>query len=169
MSCSLQEQVRILNLGCGEDTFGTHRVDMVPTKATTHVFNVEKGIKFPDKFFDAVYERNLLEHLRNVGFHLEECYRVLKEGGTLTLITDNAECRRFYTFGTHTGRYERLRKERSPNDKHYCIFTVNHLRNHLEQAGFIIIKLITVDTDTMGRFLDKFGRTKPRILAVARK
>jgi len=160
---------KILNLGCGNDMFGTHRVDRMPTIATTHVFDVEKGLMFPDEYFDEIYERNLLEHLRNVGFHLEECYRVLKKGGILTLITDNAACTRFYTFGTHTGRYEKLRRETNPDDRHYGIFTVNHLRNHLEKVGFQIQTLNTIGTDTIGRFLDKFSRTKPRILAVARK
>jgi len=163
----------ILNVGCGDDLYGTHRVDIVPTKATTHVFDVEEGIQFPSEYFDEVYSKNLLEHLRNVGFFLQECYRVLKNGGKLVLITDSASCLRYYVLGTHTGRYERKHKD----DKHYSIFTPNHLVNHLEAARFENITWNYVETDTSGKFLDKIFRrlsfTKsisyPRIEVRARK
>jgi predicted SAM-dependent methyltransferase len=163
-------ELNILNLGCGNDTYGTVRVDFRPTETTTHVFDVERDIpwKFPAEYFDIVFSKNLLEHLRNVGRHLEECYRVLKKGGTLIVITDNAECGRYYLFGTHTGRYEK-RHQDYPSDRHYCIFTENHLRNHLESAGFKIISTEYVKTDTSGRFIDMFTKQRPRIKVVATK
>lgn len=159
----------ICNLGCGNQTFGSHRVDVNPTKTTTHVFDVEKRIQFPDGMFDMVYSKNLLEHLRNVGFHLDECYRVLKVGGKIMIITDNAQCLRYYWFGTHTGRYEAYSE---PNDKHFCLFTESHLKNHFEKADFRNIEVKTVGTDTDGRFFDTltanlFG--KPRIEVNATK
>jgi predicted SAM-dependent methyltransferase len=161
--------MNILSLGCGDQTFGTHRVDINPTKTTTDVFDVEKGIKFPDDMFDMVYSKNLLEHLRNVGFHLDECFRVLKVGGKIMLITDNAQCLRYYWFGTHTGRYEAYSE---PNDKHYCLFTESHLKNHFEKAGFKEIEVKCIKTDTDGKFFDTltmnlFG--KPRIEVDATK
>lgn len=159
---------KILNLGCGNQTYGTYRVDILPTSTTTHVFDIEKSIQFPDNFFDEVYSKNLLEHLRNVGFHLEECYRVLKKGGKLILITDNVSCRRYYTFGTHEGRYEKQHKK-NPKDKHYAIFTKTHLQNHLEHAGFKNIKISFIGTDTIGRFLDKITKQFPRIQVEAIK
>ena len=55
-------------------SFGTHRVDIRMTKATTHIHDVEKGIPFSDNSFDEVFERNLFEHLRNPGFHLDEIH-----------------------------------------------------------------------------------------------
>lgn len=61
--------LKILNLGCGNESYGTHRVDIHPTKTTTQVFDIEEGLQFEDGFFDEIYERNLLEHLTNVGFH----------------------------------------------------------------------------------------------------
>jgi predicted SAM-dependent methyltransferase len=161
--------MNLLNLGCGDQTFGTHRVDINPTATTTHVFDVEKGIQFDDGIFDCIYSKNLLEHLRNVGFHLDECFRVLNDGGNIMVITDNAECLRYYWFGTHTGKYE---SKSEPNDRHYCLFTANHLKNHFEKAGFRNIEIKYVKTDTDGRFFDLvtlnlFG--KPRIEVIARK
>jgi predicted SAM-dependent methyltransferase len=161
--------MKILNLGCGNQTFGTHRVDVNPTEATTDVFDVEKGIKFPDGMFDMIYSRNILEHLCNVGFHLDECYRVLKVGGKILITTDNAECFRYFWFGTHTGKYE---SKSEPNDRHYCLFTKNHLKNHFEKAGFKNIEVKYVKTDTSGRYFDiltlgLFGQ--PRIEVSAEK
>ena len=160
--------MQVLNLGCGEETYGTCRVDAYPTKTTTHVFDVEKGLQFPDSFFDVVYEKNLLEHLRNPGFHLEEVFRVLKKGGKLILITDYAGCYRYYFFGTHEGRYEKKHKN-NPEDKHYSIFSRQHLQNHLVKVGFLKISVKLIKTDTKGRFLDAFTGDKPRLRAVAIK
>jgi len=157
----------ILNLGCGDSFYGTHRVDMKKNKSTTHVCNLERGIPFPDNSFDIVFERNLFEHLRNPGFHLDEIYRVLKLKGKLILITDYAGCLRYYIFGTHEGRYEKLRK--SSKDKHYSVFTRQHMINHLTSAGFEIFWVEFVDTERKTRFLDKIMRVKPRIKVTAIK
>jgi len=165
----MQETIKVLNLGCGNDPYGTHRVDIIRTSTTTHVFDIEEGIKFVDNLFDEVYEKNLLEHLRNVGFHLEEVYRVLKPEGILTIITDNAECTRFYKLGTHTGRYEKEHHLYNPRDKHYSIFTMNHLSNHLKAVGFKIESITYEGTDTLGKWLDRMLGSKPRIKVIARK
>jgi len=144
---------RIANLGCGSDFYGTDRVDVRPTSATTCVHDLEKNIPFPNETFDEIYSKNLLEHLRNVGFFLEECHRVLKPNGELVLVTDNAS-RLLHHFGTHTGRYEHLHE----GDCHYSLFTINHLKNHLEKTGFKILKMEYCDTELATRYLDKFLR-----------
>jgi len=159
---------KILNLGCGNQEYGTHRVDMSKTETTTHVFDIEEGLQFPDNFFDVVYERNLFEHLQNPGFHLKEVYRVLKEKGKLVLITDNASCTRYYVLGTHEGQYEKRHKD-NPKDRHFAIFTKTHIRNHLLAVGFQQINIELIGTERITRFLDKLMRVKPRIKAVAIK
>ena len=152
---------RIANLGCCTDFYGTDRIDFQQTEATTKVWDLEKGIPFPDETFDEVYSTSFLEHLRNVGFHLEECYRVLKRNGVIDIGTDNASCSRYYLRGiaTHNGRYEKLH----PGDHHYSIFTRYHLLNHFEVAGFKNIKIEYVKTDTLGKYLDMITRQHPRI------
>jgi len=162
----LQSSKRILTLGCGNQPYGTDRVDIIPSQFTTLVCDVEKGLPYAEKTFDEVYTRNLFEHLRNPGFFLEECHRVLKYGGKLILITDNAACQRFYLLGTHEGRYE---KKHDPKDKHYSVYTRSHLRNHVEAVGFHINSLGYVGTDTVGRWIDVFTRQKPRVMVEATK
>jgi len=157
--------LRILNLGCGEDKYGTDRLDFKATSATTQVFNLEHGIPFGCNTFDIIYSRNLLEHLSNVGFHLDECFRVLKHQGSIIVITDNASCFRFY-LGTHTGRYERLHPG---GDCHMSIFTKNHLKNHFTRAGFINLDIKYIATDTIAKWLDLFTLQNPRIKVRATK
>ncbi len=172
--------MRILNLGCGNQNYGTDRVDFCQTSTSTHVFDVEKGLTFPDATFDEVYERNLFEHLRNPNFHLQEIYRVLKPNGRLTLITDNASCIRYYILRTHTGGYMGHRHFLTASkDKHYAIFTSEHLKNHLISARFEVVSIRFVETDYATRFIDKVVRkilprwlkslTFPRICITAKK
>lgn len=133
--------MRILNVGCGNDRYGTDFVDLYPTRAEVKKVDVDREkLPYEDNTFDKVYSRCLLEHLTNVGFALGEMVRVLKKGGVLEIITDNANYW-YYALenSTHTGRYEKtaLGKE----DKHYCLFTDWHLKNHLQRHGLHIIKV----------------------------
>jgi predicted SAM-dependent methyltransferase len=57
------------------------------------LWDLSKGIPFPDGVFDAVYHCHLLEHLdREVapGF-IVECFRVLKPGGVLRVVVPDLE------------------------------------------------------------------------------
>jgi predicted SAM-dependent methyltransferase len=156
---------KIINLGCGNSTYGDVRVDFIKTPTTTEVYDIEKGIPYPDNTFDKVYSRNILEHMSNVGFHLSECFRVLKPYGTVDITTDNALCYRYYLFGTHTGRYE----QQHLGDHHYSIFTKKHLQNHFERAGFTKIQIEYVKTNTVGKWLDYITFQHPRIRVRATK
>jgi predicted SAM-dependent methyltransferase len=164
----LQSSKRILALGCGNQIYGTDRLDFIKTEATTLVCDIENGIPYPNEVFDEVYSHLFLEHLANVGAHLKECYRVLKQGGVVDVTTDNAGCQRYYWHGiaTHGGRYEKLHPK---GDRHFSIFTKNHLLNHFEVAGFKDIQINYVKTDTLGKWLDYVTFQKPRIRVTATK
>ncbi len=130
---------KILNLGCGSDFFGDVRLDMVKTPATTIVTSIDKKLPLKDNEFDVVYTQFMFEHLVNPNSVLKEACRVLKKGGTIALITDNAGFWGFHsgwltkTLGTiHYGGY------RVGDDMHYALYTPEHIRNHLEKAGFKI-------------------------------
>jgi SAM-dependent methyltransferase len=162
--------VRTLNLGCGNDLYGTDRIDVVPTKATTLVHDLELGIPFPRETFDEVYSKNNLEHVRNVGLYFEEIGRVLKPEGKLVLITDNA-LSLHWLLGTHSGGYDK----HGGKDRHYALFTMEHLKNHLESVGLQILEMRLIETDYFTRYFDRFIRlfvpsmSYPRIFVKAQK
>jgi SAM-dependent methyltransferase len=124
---------KILNVGCGGQTYGTHFLDVYPSRNEVKKWDAEKGIPFKNDFFDEVYSRNLFEHLKNPNFVLKEMFRVTKPNGKVVLITDNAS---YWVWSipnkVHTGLYE---KYSGPKDRHYSLFTDTHLKNHMEAAG----------------------------------
>ena len=68
---------------------------------------------------------------------LSEINRVLKDKGQIFIITDSAGYWKFYSFmGTHTGRYG------NDLDKHYAVYTIEHLKNHFKDSGFIKQRII---------------------------
>lgn len=129
----------ILNLGCGDDDYGDVRVDRYVSRTTTHVTDVEEGLpeEWSDKF-DEVYSKCLLEHCKNPSFVIHEMKRVCKPNGKIVLITDNAAHWRFYHLSKlHLGGYH----GRGAMDRHYCVFTKEHLRNHFQDAGLAIERM----------------------------
>jgi predicted SAM-dependent methyltransferase len=133
------------------------------TKTNNIKSRLDSDLPFNSDSFSFVYERNLLEHLGNPEQHIKEIHRILKVGGTVELTTDNASCMRYYLLGTHTGGYHGHRKYLSTDedDHHYCIFTLDHLRNLFKKAGFKSINLDYVDTDYFTKYLDKLMRLFP--------
>ncbi len=140
----------ILNVGCGSESFGNIRIDKYPGAANI-IADIELGIPFKENIFEIVYSRFLFEHLRNPSFVLNEMVRVLCPGGKLIVITDNASYLPFYFIpslgsGFHVGGY----KGKGPGDKHYAIFTKEHVKNHLNYVGLEDIVANYVYADDVG-------------------
>jgi len=129
---------RVLNVGCGEDKYGTDFLDIYPNRREVIKCDVGKE-KFPykDETFDEVYSKNLFEHIANLPHLLDEMKRVLKRKGKIKILTDNAGFFLFHipirknNFLQHNSNSVRGGKE----DRHYFLFTPLHLRNHLERLG----------------------------------
>lgn len=126
---------KILNAGCGEETYGTSFIDLYPSRKGVKRCDIDRD-RFPyaDNIFDEVYSNNNFEHLRNPNHFLSEAYRVLKRGGIVRIITDNAGFFGFFT-PAHYGGHEVWHKNH-PRDRHYMLFTPTHLKNWLEITGF---------------------------------
>ncbi|MGA9779055.1 MAG: methyltransferase domain-containing protein [Limisphaerales bacterium] len=124
---------RILNVGCGNQTYGTDFVDMYPSRKEVIKCDIEVKLPFENDTFDEVYSHCVFEHLKNPFNLLAEMKRVAKKGGKVRLITDNGS---YWVFAmnnrAHTGGYE---KGECPDDRHYCFFTKTHLVNHFTKAG----------------------------------
>ena len=87
-----------------------------------------------------MYSKCVLEHLKNPGFALKEMVRVLKKGGIIEIITDNASYW-YYALdnSTHTGKYEL--SSYGKRDRHYSLFTDWHLINHFRDIGLKVLKI----------------------------
>jgi ubiquinone/menaquinone biosynthesis C-methylase UbiE len=138
---------KLLNIGCGTETYGTHFIDIHPSRKNVIKCNVDKErLPFPDNYFDKVYSKFLFEHLKNPGFAIQEMVRVLKPNGKLVLITDNAHYIGFHLsiFGAnlHTGRYQ------TNKINHYALYTPFHLTNFLLDEKIKNIKWEYIDDRT---------------------
>jgi SAM-dependent methyltransferase len=86
-------QHALLNLGCGKDVHPAFvNVDLVPAPGVV-AHDLRHGIPFPDATFDLVYHATTLSHLRPADALklTRECYRVLKPGGVLRVVTEDLE------------------------------------------------------------------------------
>jgi len=106
----------LLDIGCGNGDFAAgmqslgwtvRGTDVDPHAATAatqnHGFRVDVGqleaLAYPNDSFDAVTARHVIEHLRDPKAFMLECWRILKPGGRLLLVTPNAT-----SFGHHIYR-----------------------------------------------------------------
>jgi ubiquinone/menaquinone biosynthesis C-methylase UbiE len=140
---------RILNIGCGSETYGTDFVDKYPPRAGVKKCDVDvQRLPYPDNTFEKVYCNSLFEHLTNPRFFLKEAKRVLKKDGTIEIITDNAN---YWVWAlsnkAHSGSYVRHGSE----DTHYALFTEKHLRNWCELAGLKVLKVEYLTQNTVKR------------------
>jgi SAM-dependent methyltransferase len=171
---------KILNVGCGTETYGTHFVDFYPSRKDVIKVNLdEEKLPFPNNYFDEVYSRNLLEHLTNPGFAIKEMIRVLKPGGKFIMITDNASYLGWHLsiFGSnvHLGGYEKIQK--GCEDRHYALYTIQHLKNLCKKYKLKIIEIKYLDSPArlhviiLRRILSFISSriAFPRILIIASK
>ena len=79
--------MKILNLGCGNETYGDVRVDISQTPATTLLFDMNNKFPLKSNSFDEVYCKSTLEHIKNLGVFVDECYRVLRKNGKTRICT----------------------------------------------------------------------------------
>lgn len=77
-----------LNIGCGEKPIpGWTNIDFVPTGFQDMVGNIETGIDLPDACASEALLDNVIEHLESIPKAMREIHRLLKTGGSVTLIT----------------------------------------------------------------------------------
>lgn len=124
------------------DDYNITCVDINPKDTRVIKADVLEYLMYLDKTYEHIYSKNLLEHLPNVGTFLFYCHAALKIGGTIDIITDNAEFVPFYwplgwILHTGIGAHAQNGYALAHCDSiHYGIFTKMHLRNLLENAGF---------------------------------
>ncbi len=117
--------------------------------------NLETGIPHKDAMFDVVYSGEVIEHIYNPDFMLEECNRVMKTGGILIITTPNLQTwynRILFLFGVQPIFYEtsvksakngagilRKLKQQEVPVGHIRLFNKTALKDIVEREGFEII------------------------------
>lgn len=129
------QEMKILNIGCGLDKYGTDRIDKIKTNNTTCVGDIEElGLPYKDNSFDEVYSRCVLEHMKNPFNLILEMKRVCKPNGKIIIITDNA-----FWIQRHEHGDVPFTEYQSESDKHYYLFHYSHLKNLFNEAGIEVI------------------------------
>ena len=131
----------ILNLGSGKSTYGDARIDLYPSEATTDVCNMDTDkIPYPNNYFDEIYCKSVIEHIKNLDNFEKECFRVLKPNGKLIIITDYAGYLMRYISKKHEHNYILLpfyEKDgyghKQGEDIHCHLFVESHLRKLLKR------------------------------------
>lgn len=80
---------------------------------------------FPDKTFDWVYSKSVLEHVRNIDNFMQETLRVLKPGGKAVLLTPAWESQYKFFWDDYT---------------HVTAFTRKSLQNAMKINGFANVR-----------------------------
>lgn len=129
-------------IGCGSDKAGTHFIDIYPTRKEVKQcdFNNIKSLPYRSNFFDEVICYGVLSHLLNPGIIMKEIHRILKPGGRVRIIADNAS---YWVFAHKDSlhRYGRLKLIADENYKTFALFTDVHLKNLLESFNFKVVAL----------------------------
>ena len=103
---------------------------------------------FPDASFDAILMSHVIEHVHDPVRLLAECIRVLKRGGTLVVVTPNAESYGHKRFGSYWRGLEPPR--------HLYLFSQGTLRAIAAEAGFVKCDTWTSAANASGYALGSF-------------
>jgi len=136
-----QKSLRILNIGCGSDTYGTDFVDLYPTRPEVIKYDIEKQrLPYKSNTFNKIVALGILQSITNLSNFFKECRRTLKKGGTIEILAANAGF--WGPFGSSFyGKYDRISAEDGrDDDKAYLLFTITTLRNLLVKYGFRNVK-----------------------------
>lgn len=160
MSLPYKPHGRLLEVGCGSGSmlsymnslgWQTEGIDFDPSAVSNAL---EKGLKvsvgsleaqnFDDAIFDAIMMSHVIEHIPDPVKVLSECYRILKPGGILTLVTPNTESLGHRIFG-------RFWLHLDP-PRHLVLFNRKALLGLARQTGFTDLSLKTTVRDAHSLF-----------------
>src|SRR3989442_13979137 len=86
---SLPPNYRILNVGCGDDTFGTQRVDFAGGRGVTEI-GFATQLPFKDEVFDEGFGSNVLEQMPNLLLFVQDSRCRLNARGGSFPMTEHA-------------------------------------------------------------------------------
>jgi 2-polyprenyl-3-methyl-5-hydroxy-6-metoxy-1,4-benzoquinol methylase len=160
---------RLLEIGCGSGEFLSHMqqsgwdvegIDF-DAKAVENVrekygINARVGslenFRYAEKSFDAITMNHVIEHVHDPVSLLQECYRILKPGGYLVLVTPNINSFGHQKFKTNWRGLEPPR--------HIHIFSQATLRQCANKSGFEKIETWTAAARSLSIFNGSFDMQK---------
>lgn len=147
-----------LHLGCGEHRIaGWINADFVLSGSQDALLDVRRGLPFRTGSIRFIHSEDLLEHIElqeGIGL-VRECYRVLKPGGVMRLLTPDAAAivKRVYQRGDprHLAWCRRELSAAEPvealnmhfrmNGEHHFLYDYPYLRKVLKDAGFAVTRV----------------------------
>ncbi|MBO8143316.1 MAG: class I SAM-dependent methyltransferase [Thermodesulfobacterium sp.] len=147
-----QERGRLLDIGCGNGQFlyrmrelGWEVVGVEPDPEAVRIAKEQFGleifegnieqVELPPNSFDAITMNHVIEHVSDPIGTLGKCYRLLKHGGKLVIVTPNIQSLGLHLFGKYWRGWEVPR--------HLFLFSPKSLRMCAERAGFKVQELST--------------------------
>jgi ubiquinone/menaquinone biosynthesis C-methylase UbiE len=138
---------RLLDIGCAyglflsrcDSMFRTYGIDVADvanecknnTAAVITISDASLGLPYDDKMFDVVTMFFSIEHMNNPKKVLLEACRVMVQGGSLIIFTDNK-----YSFYRVLGMF--FKKYKDPDRTHISINSMKFWKRQLKNSGFAI-------------------------------
>ncbi|HEX8184965.1 MAG TPA: class I SAM-dependent methyltransferase [Blastocatellia bacterium] len=96
------DAIRVLNLGSGRDHIeGAINLDIAAASEPHVIADLNHSLPFPDNTFDAVYCKDVIEHVENIVKVMEEIHRILRPSARLHITTPHYSCSNSYEDPTH--------------------------------------------------------------------
>jgi len=134
-----------LNLGCGKEYLeGWVNVDIKKEVKPDVVADLEEPLPFKDNTFSVVFTKNIIEHVKDPTFFVEEVWRVLKHNGVFKFQAP---------YGTHINAFHIV---------HKCFLVPKSFEMFLVKSR----RCDQWDYETSARFKKGFIKVKPVILKV---
>lgn len=145
---------RLLDIGCWDGTFVTQFADKREcygiegnveackraneNGVRAQAIDVEKGLPFESAFFDCVIAAEVIEHIYDTDFFLQEIRRVLASEGVLVMSIPNMAC---FTnrIAMLFGKYPRYAEYKAGGAGHIRVYTGTVIKNQLIQNGFDVV------------------------------
>lgn len=146
---------KLLDIGCFDGTLGSQflpewqvygvegdrqaclAANEKGVRAVPH--DLEKGLPFESGLFDCVIAAEIIEHVYDTDFFLQEIKRVLKNNGVLVMSIPNMACLS-NRIKMLLGGYPRYAEYRAGGAGHIRVYTAKIIKSQLEENGFRILR-----------------------------
>lgn len=167
---------RMLDVACGNgfllslfpnsiEKFGIDNIEQGKTVFSYIKHDVGQGLPYENDFFDVVMAEEIIEHLFDTDFFLEECKRVLRGEGILILTTPNL-CYYKNVRQILRGNQFWHVDYNSHHFGHIRAYSPSALRKQLEKHGFQIEELETLYSPKDKRLSDRIWQLKLFLLGI---